>query len=295
MKIYVQPQQQLSRAMNRVANALTIYAPDNITVVSDPSKADIQVLHVAEHGEVALSKLKAPRYVQIQYCYKTAIKTLDDVTFLHTMMRNATMVWSYLGDVKSEMENNNGRFYYSPLGVDNVFVKQGKKKETKDRDIWAMTSGTVSGLRAEAISEVANVCRDLKKLVVHLGPQIDLISSYWFSVDQITDQQLAYIYNKSKWVSGLRHIEGFEFPVIEGLVCGVRPIVFDIPDMRHWYGDHVVYVKDCGGAELEGVLGEILMNEPNPVSMKERKEVEMKFKWEPIVEGFYQKLEGCGI
>jgi glycosyltransferase involved in cell wall biosynthesis len=79
-------------------------------------------------------------------------------------------------------------------------------------------------------------------------------------------------------------------PVIEGLACGARPIVFDRPDMTHWYEGHAVFIPECSGPELVEVLTDLLKYNPTPVKETERAEILARFDWSTIVKRFWEYL-----
>lgn len=300
MKVFVDPiPVNLSRAMFRVAKGLRTYVPDGIEIVDQPDQADLQVLHVI--GPHAVKRhLRVADYAIIQYCHKSINIHGDDIrreTHWNDIWKKAKMVWSYY-DLTDLMPT---KFYYAPIGVDDVFINFDKKPP---RNIDIMTSGFVTGPGAEAIEEVAIAAQNLCLIVKHLGP--DQIVVYktlktkermhfrpgrnWSAVNGITDEELARIYKRSHWVSGLRQIEGFELPVIEGLVCGARPIVFDRPEMRHWYNGHAVFIPECRGSELVERLIGVLKTSPEPVTIEERRMVIERFNWTKIAKGFWDTL-----
>lgn len=198
-------------------------------------------------------------------------------------------MWSHY-DLSDKMPAGSA-FYHAPLGVDGeVFRGNGH-----DRDLGVMTSGTVAGPEAESIEEVADAAWACGLKVVHLGPRqvvgMNIRNEYtWKSIDGVQDSKLAEYYGRCKWVSGLRQIEGFELPVIEGLACGARPIVFDRPDMRRWYDGLAVFVPVCHGNELVNRLVDIFLTDPEPVSDAERALVLERFRWSSIAKGFWSRL-----
>ena len=95
----------------------------------------------------------------------------------------------------------------------------------------------------ECKNEILLAAEGLGKKVFQLGSgeNTDTIT-YSNNAD---DKTLAKYYSQCEFVSGLRRIEGFELPVIEGLLCGARPICFDIPDYRHWFDKLGFYSGRC--------------------------------------------------
>lgn len=290
MKVCVRPTGLHSRAMVRVAEALKRFAPPELAFVHDPTDADLQVLHVI--GPDALDELRAPRYVAIQYC-RTAMHAADGTnqpTDLHAytgIWAGAEATWSYY-DLAGVCPN----FYFAPLGVDAVFTED---YEEQPRDLGIMSSGFVSDPKAEAIEEVAMAGWALGMEIVHLGPStiegMKVTPPHgWRALENISDRVLARYYRRCRWVSGLRHAEGFELPVLEGLMCGARPIVFDREDMRQWYNGHAVFIPECSGSALVDRLIEVMSVDPEPVSYAERLILRTNFDWGTIAPGFWQTV-----
>lgn len=285
MKVYVDPlPKSLSIAMYRVALALRKTAPDNVEIVSRPELADVQVLHAI--GPDALNVLQAPHYAVLQYCVWTGAA---DPRVFWPLWQNALLVWSYYkleGVLQPHVP-----FYHSPLGVDGSVFSD---RPWVPRDIGCMSSGYVSGPAAEAIDEVAQAASRMGMSVVHLGPaHIEGMQFYpptWSNIMRVSDLELATYYRRAKWVSGLRHAEGFELPVIEGLACGARPIVFDRPDMREWYAPYAVFVPESNGEELIRHLMHVFSHEPGFVTQPDRDKLLHTFNWVTTAQGFWSRV-----
>ena len=297
MRVYVRPEpSSLSAAMHRTAGALERHIPRGFALTRKPEHAELQVLYVIGHDTVG-AHLRSPQYAMMQCC---GLADHDKETGNNIITgepsrwaeqwKNARLVWSYLDFRKAMPEG--AKFLYSPLGVDPEFAQYRPNGDHRDIDI--MTSGYVSGACAEAIDEVALAAARLDMRVMHLGPHNVQGMPYrppkWHSVRGIGDHELADLYGHSRYVSGLRHVEGFELPVLEGLACGARPIVFDRPDMREWFDEHAVFVPECSGEELIERLAEVLAQEPDPVTEEERQYVLQKFDWEVIATRFWNML-----
>lgn len=280
MKVFVRPTGLYSRAMTRVAVALARYAPLSVEIVETYAEADIVVSHLIGPWD----QMETKPEIVIQYCLRSA--GLDYERWAQRW-RRAMFVWSYF-DLPAETGLNGYKFYHSPLGVDDAFISP---LAATDRDS-VMTSGYVSASIAEAIEEVMQAAWMLDIPIVHLGPHyIDGIHQQFAmrSILGVSDSVLAGFYSQCKWVSGLRHVEGFELPIIEGLCCGARPIVFDRPDMHQWYDGHAVFVPECDGTELVRHLLDVMGDEPDPVTRDERQWAAERFAWEPIVKGFWEQ------
>ena len=285
LNVFLAPTGLYSRAMLRVASALAQHAPSSVRIVEHRGYADLVVSHV-----IAPEDVPSEPEVVIQYCLRT---TGRDYDWWLRRWQSTRMVWSYF-DLLAELGELPGvNFYHAPLGVDAAFTQKYSEDEGP-RDIPVMTSGYVSHPAGEAIEEMALAAAAVGLRVLHLGPPVvegmPATPPGWSSVSGISDCDLAALYRQCEWVSGLRHAEGFELPVIEGLCCGARPIVFDRPDMTQWYEGHAAFVPECSGEELVDVLIEVLSHVPVPVSESERIEVARKFDWGVIARGFWERL-----
>jgi len=288
MRVYVRAPSHLSRAMHRVARALSISAPPKVEIVRHQSDADLIILHVIGYPDTqkAIRDIteQGKKFAIIQYCLKS---TSHDAGDWMELWKAASLVWSYY-DLTDYTESF--AFYHAPLGLDPILLESRPFL----RDIDIMTSGYVSSGQ-EAIYEVAVAAERLDLSVFHLGPHTiqgmpTCRSTKWSAKLGISDYELAEYYRRSQWVSGLRWVEGFELPALEGLANGARPIVFDRSEMRHWYDGHAVFVPEVPSDQLIEVLVKELGKDPRAVTDQEQKEVRQRFQWGPIVHGFWERL-----
>lgn len=299
LRVFVDPIPKLGIAMRRVSLALAVTAPDEVELVDNPRTADVQVLHPV--GTDVLNYLVAPRYAVMMHCLDAVqgrggsnVPIISDDEPWRDVWSGAELVWSYYPIQKriAALPEPRPAFYGAPLGVDGTIFKLPTSDQP--RDIGAFTTGYVSGPQAEAIEEVALAAYACGMTTVHLGPAqvagMDAIIPGWMAVSGISDEELAAIYGRTKWVSGLRHVEGFELPIIEGLACGARPICFDLPVYRRWFEGHAVFVPESDGATLTKILRDVMSKDPEPVTPAERQAVVDRFNWLTIGEGFWAAL-----
>jgi len=306
MKVYVEPVGLHSTAMKRIAKALRLTAPSHVEIVrNNIEDADLVVFYPvgydwAERFTECLSR--GQQYAVVQCCLKTS--GADAVMWL-PWWGKAKVVWSYLDLVRestcdfqwsfknsSLIDDLTTKFYYAPLGVDSsvFFDRIG----ARGRNI--LTTGYVSGRPAEAIKESWQAANRTGREVVHIGsfPQgieeNELPTSICWSVClNQTDVYLAERYSVAQFVSSLRYVEGFELPAAEGLCCGAQPVLFDQPDLQHWYGDLAVYVPELEGNELVDKLVEVF-NSSRPVTKDERQTAKERFDWTKICAGFWERV-----
>jgi len=265
--------------MFRVSDALKKHAPADVEFVNEKD-AELCVLHVVSLDAIPhVQERPDLNYAVIQYCYASAGEGWWNP------------LWDHAKTVMSYYDLPHSKLYLTPLGIDPIFRSD---YQHSGRGIGVMTSGYVTGPGAEAIQEVHTAAERVGREVVHLGPMPVGFKpqpiTNWRMIHGVSDLMLANHYRHAQYVSGLRHIEGFELPVIEGLACGARPIVFDREDMHRWYDEHAVFVPECHGEELVQHLVEVLSKDPVPVTEAERTKVLQRFDWEPIVKGFWERV-----
>lgn len=284
MRVCVKPiPTHLSRAMFRVANALEDYAPKGVEIVKDPRVADLQFLHVI--GPNWKDHVYCDRFVAFQYCRINKPKFQASIEELaHT----AEVRFSYYTEDMIATPPGTSHVH-TPLGVSKAF---NCNLNGIPRNITCMSSGHVAGFPAEAIQEVAEAVWNVAGFTCHLGPyEVQGFQNkppQWSNVDGVQDSELALLYQSSRYVSGLRFMEGFELPVLEGLACGARPIVFDRPDMRQWYDGHARFVKPSKGDELIGYLTDIFKGDYWIVGQREREHIVERFNWETIAKRMWE-------
>lgn len=292
-----------SRAMVRIAEAIKRHKPSNVQIVNNQQDADLVVFYPigfdwVDHFARCISAGK--KYAVVQCCLKTSGATAEQ--WLPWWLNpSCAAVWSFYWIDK----HYEGEFYHAPLGIDPVFTSNHANGIVRRAIV---TTGYVSHPAAEAIEEVWIAARLAGLInVYHIGPWPEGIDrgdgSQWKHVKVLgpncSDDTVAWHYNIAKWVCALRHGEGFELPAAEGLACGARPILFDQPDIKHWYGEHAEYVIECHGETLIKQLVGVFSGGFSPIGVPvayrpvenfERTQVKERFNWESIVKGFWVRI-----
>jgi hypothetical protein len=274
--------------MHRTAAALERYAPPEVDIVYTPLGADVEVLHTIGYQDLVqeTERVKADghRYAVMQYCL-TSAGAPDMLSWL-PLWENSVGVWSYYDLVGELIEAGvnaptGGWMYHAPLGVDSeVFHRVPSMAE-----YTILTSGYVP--EAEAVLECLDATTKVGGRMFHLGPEDGRFGD---NVDQllgIGDGELARRYSASRFVSGMRRIEGFELPAAEGLVCGARPVMFDLPCYRAWYEPFAERVPEAAHEDLVEALVDLFQQPPNPVTADEMAQARERFNWETLVAGFW--------
>lgn len=275
-------------AIHRVVNAIKKYAPSGVEFVKSEDEADLVILYVygfRRRTKYYIDRLheKEKKHAIIQLSIRSTPnpKTEDWIP----IWEKAELVWSYLN--LPELCNEDGikanfNFYYAPLGVDSKIFKETKSR----RKFIIANTGTGSRFSDECKNEVISAARTLGKNIFQLGygPRSDVAYS-----NGMDDKMLANYYSRCEFVSGLHKVEGFELPVIEGLLCGARPICFDRPHYRHWFDKLAEFIPEDDN--ITDNVRKIFQKGAKPVTDKEKKYVKNHFNWEKIIEGFWQTLK----
>jgi glycosyltransferase involved in cell wall biosynthesis len=270
LKVYACIHETLGHAILRVHRALVKYAPAMVEFVDSPRKAHLQIIECIGAG--SLTKIWHKRYVLVQHCLLSA-----DITSLPVwrgVFNSAILVVSYI-DIPHILHDKSLPFLLTPWGVDvGIF-----RNVNQPRPNMILTVGWSS--EQEAIEECYLAARRCGGEVLHLGKQF-CYGDGFTALANLTDSELCSLYNRCKFVSGLRFTEGFEIPILEGLACGCRPICFDLPVYRNWFQDLPSYVQHCHGRRLVAQLEAVLRQGPRPVSGSEIELVRDRFNWRMI-------------
>lgn len=286
MKVYVENFLPDS-AITRILVALKRYMPQEHELANSKKGADFVIVCAYGHRrkikyytERLLAQNKKYAVIQLSIRSTPNPKTEDWIP----IWRKAELVWSYLN--LPELCNEDGveanfNFYYAPLGVDAKIFKETKSK----RKFIIAGTGTGSQSSQECKNEVISAARTLGKNIFQLGYGIRSDVAYSNGMD---DKMLAYYYSHCEFVSGLHRVEGFELPVIEGLLCGARPICFDRPHYRHWFDKLAEFIPEDGN--ITDNVRKILQKGAKPVTDKEKEYVKSHFDWKTICKGFWLNL-----
>lgn len=289
MKVFVKNQTD-SIAIDRIENAIKKYTPSNITFEDDVNTSDLVILFINgryDHFKRLTDDLKSKNkeYVIIQLCLKSTKKpnTKDWLT----IWQNAKLVWSYYDLYRicnEEKTDTNFNFYHAPLGIDSAFLNI---KPSKNKEYIIASSGV--GYLSESVRECIIASEEVGSKVFHIGPVVTDRKNVDFS-NGMDDNNMANKLSKCKYVSGLRRLEGFEMPVIEGFVCGSLPIVFERIDNRNWFNDFAIFIEETNREKITEDLTKIFKSDYTLPTREEIEKVKEKFNWQKIIKGLWEKI-----
>lgn len=252
------------------------YAPTNIKFVDDPQDADIQILNITRLSDA--SKIVCKKYVVLFHCRGEWSE--EDIKKYLPIFEKALFVYSHQ-ELPKEL-GNTFKFMRGPWGTDDYRFFQDN---FRPREYKIMNTGMVA--QTEAIVECLKAAENCQSKQIHVGRSLNFNSQSYFNAMNLKDEEMRKAYNSSEFVSGMRRIEGFEKPVIEGLLCGARPICFDTPLFRYWYDGIAEFVPECDADELVGHLEAIFKKGPRPVTDTEKSLAIKRFGWKNVSIAFW--------
>lgn len=252
-------------AIKRISSAIKRYSPLGIEFVDTEDEAELVIVYAFGQRRAVwyrVDKLMkmGKKYAVVQLALKSTRNPNSDDWL--KIWNHSIGVWSYL-DLPID-------YYKAPLGVDTqIFKDYGKDR------VYLIAHGTN---RDESVNEIREASIAVKGVPFGIG------------LGGLSDQDLSMFYSKCKYVSGLRRIEGFEMPVIEGLMCGARPICYDKPHYRQWFGEIPIYIPEGSHNQVINCLKLIFQGTVRPVSDYEKEVISQKFNWETIIKGFWKEI-----
>jgi len=292
MRVCLKAPDHLSRGIHRVARALETSRPAGLELVQAREEAELVVYHVI--GLTGLRELveadrdAGRRYAIVQYCLLTTEDSRPEAWL--DLWRGAAGVWSYYNLEAYLTARTPGfrteplgvRFYFAPLGVDGTVFQPARP--TRKRFVIG-TSGYVA--ETEGVKECYRAAVRVDREQFHLGPYLELGPGVTYVLN-VTDAEVAEMWSACTYVAGLRRVEGFELPALEGLACGSRPIVFDAPHYRTWFGEHAEYIPEASADEVVEALVQIFSRPARPVTPAERESVVARFDWRVLAGTFWE-------
>ncbi len=96
----------------------------------------------------------------------------------------------------------------------------------------------------------------------------------------VSDQKLLQFYQHAHLICQPAHYEGFGFPVLEALACGIPVLISDRPSLNE-IGAHYVFKAPCNRREdwLQSISG-LLQNPPGPQQREIARNYARQFSWE---------------
>jgi len=293
-----------SRAIQRISDALAAHAPAGSEVarpetirkdvhrsrqIAREDEGDLVVmlvngLHDHFYYQADRCRSRGQKFAVVQIALRTTRQ--PSTSQWRELWKDAAVVWSYypldlwIGEDGGDPLDFN--FYHAPLGVDaSVFTVEPAAAE---RDVTVMTSGQRRS--QESVAECDDAAADVGGRIAQLGPTFGLRAQAEFH-SGLTDSELATLYRRCQFVSGLRRHEGFELPAAEGLLCGARPVLYEQEHYLRWYAGWAEFIPERGQRNVTRDLRKLFERGPRSVSAGERAAAARLFDWGQIARGFW--------
>lgn len=259
------------RAFTRISKAFRDYSPDWVTWTNGDDY-DIRLVHVVGGEELPLLKTELDKTIIIQHCYFTTYIDGWDKYWKDALL---TVSFHNLPDYTPEKFN----FYRMAWGAEpKVFYYSG---EEKIYDIFVTGHVAIT----ESIDEIYKAAKRVGASMLHTGHNFNFGAPYRH-LEYMSDGVFRKVLANTKYVAGLRKIEGFEMTCVEGLFCKAVPIVFDLPTYSFYEGLAIFINPNID------IVEQLVVHLSNPVYLSEEQHQEAikRFSWENIMRGFYNNL-----
>lgn len=272
----------------RIIEMLGRYAPDNVEFVDNPDSADMAILHVnGRFHQFSRMAEKVGKYVVMQYCLRSTRNPKTETW--KDLWDNSHLVFSYYDLPYEIMKDSNdwkiNNFMHSPLGADeSIFHMDNRPPES---NFAILTCGDEHYLKTESILDIIQAASRAGLRTYHLGVDMSL-GKHVTCGRGISDEELSKVYRSCRFVSGLRHVEGFEMPAVEGIFCGARPILFDTRNYRQWYESWAEFIPEDKNVVYS--LLKLFDSAPRPITKEECQEAVYRFNWKDIATNFWKRI-----
>lgn len=272
----------------RVEREFKRFAPDCLRFVPRDAfdAADVIILQFIGRDSLVDRVMGCGKpYVVLLYCFTPALDLSNvESSFDFQLLEKAACAYSF--HALEEM-GFSGHFLLGPLGVDpEVFHPE----PDVERVNTVMATGYVSS--SEALCDLYLAAERVGGKLVHVGGDITgecrrtFDEAFYVRYENVTDDRMRQLYSSCRFVSGLRRAGGFELPVLEGLLCGCRPICFDDLHYTRWFRDFALFVPETFDHLVDDLTG-VFNAKCKPVTQDEMDRVVRAFNWRVLAQRFW--------
>src|SRR3989344_953669 len=162
------------RALARINNAFTLYAPESIQIVDNRDNADLVIIHVVGRHDRVLSLAEhlaneGKKFAVLQHALRRTLKPSTESWL--PLWQKAEVVVSFLNLpvlCREDQELANFNFYYTPLGADAAIFKP----TNVEKKFIIATSGP--DYLTEGVREAVKAARKVGRPVFHVGRELHL-------------------------------------------------------------------------------------------------------------------------
>jgi glycosyltransferase involved in cell wall biosynthesis len=189
--------------------------------------------------------------------YRRRIKVLFDAYRLKSALQKANLTWYVSSWSLRETERyagftgNNPRIRYN--GIEGTFSPYKGKNEKKVLMKYGLEPGYVlvigNGLPHKNLGVILEIEKQMKRNVVFVGVSIKN-QTYWklkyantraIWISHVEDDDLPSIIRSAFCLAQPSTMEGYGYPPLEAMACGVPSIVSDIPVLRETTGGNSLF------------------------------------------------------
>ena len=257
------------------------YAPINYEFTTDSNISDFQIIDITRISDKYY--INNEKYIVLFHCFGEWSE--ENPSEYYDLFKNAMFVYSHIDLASLYPTLDSHKFMRGPWGVQPDLWR---KIESNNSRFEILCTGEIAS--TEGIEECIAACDMMNTELLHVGNNLRYTNKSYINKSKLTQDEMMLAYNDSKWVSALRRIEGFEKPAMEGLLCGARPICFDTPLYRYWYGDLARYVKEGTHKETSLDLINVMKTQYAPISIEEREKAIKRFSWVNVSKRFWDKV-----
>jgi hypothetical protein len=273
MKISEYTNKDFGRAFKRISLAFRTHFPSNVEWVdSNPDIEIVQVVGKKEYDYLT-SKNSLKNVVMHQQCLLTTGIPISDWVKL---WKECKLVMSF-HDLKGAGFN----FLRTPLGAEPDTFPVGKVQRVYD----VFSTGHVA--ETECLDMLYNACVMSQTKMLHTGENFKWNAPNYQFLEYMNDPWYSSVLQRTKYVTGLRRVEGFEMACIEGAMSGAVPIVPFLPTYDY-YKDFGLYIFMDG--DITDQLINIFDKSYVPLTQDQLYYVRDEFSWKNICEKIYKRL-----
>jgi len=288
---------ELRQGGARISKNLRKHSPNSIEFVNSYEEANFVIFHHQYLNDLNwyLHNCKKPMIFLIS-------ELQQDKSYFNDLFSNPLLKMTYtfhpLDILGYTNVNQNTNHVYAPWGFDEeIFNVDAVKAINSKRD---NTIISFSFYDSEHHSEIYDSCRLTGGKMLHTDfrfhqflRQGRVFDSNFHTFEKwISDDELKEWYMSCKFVSGMRSGAGFELPVIEGAICGAKPICFNSIYYRKWFEDFSLFIPE-GEYDIDmtnNIIKHFNNSDNTKMTANEIKEVRNKFCWQTIATNFWKEV-----
>ena len=292
-------------AIHRTLKRLMTFRPSYVDLVEDWMDADVIVESVI--GSPYRKNLVHPNEAQWSDEVITRMECFDgdlfyiahcsviDDEFFREAFDKSKMVFGFL-DLADTVDSNY-EYFRMPWGVDTPMFYDRKLDggDAYSRPYLIYTWGCASNPESEGIQLIYNTIKKLNGngqqfKMLHSGVDYKFGEGYEY-VPPTTDlTEVAVRLSQAKYANALREDEGFELMGLEGMLCGARPIYYDIECYHDWFDNFGLFISEVPDIAEDQLYDIFLGEEMVGVEPEEKYYVINNFRWRTIADDFWAKV-----